>query len=164
MPKNDMVNLDSIISAERSKTTIDEEFIAKYAASQLSVTFKDLKAVDEKIDSKYEALDIEKKKRYQNHYNELINERKEIYKLLEKSETEEQRKDYLNLYVDLKGKLDALYAAAENEDKISRDKLIEMQKDEKKKIVYWSIASGAAPFVAYIVWQGIKALAKVGKK
>lgn len=164
MPKNDMVNLDSVILKERSKTDIDESFIAEYAAKQVSETFNELKVIDKKYDSKYDALETDKKNRYKKHYDELISERKEIYRLLEKSETEEQRKDYLNLYVDLLGRLDALYASAENDDKISKNELIEMQKDEKKKNVGWKIASVAAPIVAIAIWEGIKALAKGGKK
>lgn len=164
MKKNEMINLDSLISGERGKTDIDERFIAEYAAKQVSETFNDLKAIDKKYDIKYDALKADKKNRHKKHYDELIKERIEIYKLLEKSETEEQRKDYLSLYVDLLGKLDALYASAENDDRISKNELIEMQKDEKKRTVAWKIASVAVPVVAIAILGGIKALAKSGKK
>ena len=164
MAKYDMTNIDPIILVERNKTNIDEKFIADLAIKGVEMAEVDLKAIDAKYDKKFDNLSEEKKKRYHEHYNNLAEERKEIYKLLEKSQSVEERSQLLNEYVNIIGRIDAMYALAENYDEKTKNKLIEMKKDEKSKTIVWQIAKVATPLVVSAIWAGLVALSNNGKK
>lgn len=164
MAKEEMINLDNIILENRNKTDLDEVFITNLASKSVKEAENELKEIDNRYDKRFTALSEEKKRRYHEHYSTLVEERKEIYLLLDKSQSEEERKLIFDHYLNMVAKIDSLFAVAEKEGKEEKEELIKMKQDDKKKAVAWKVVAAAAPIVGVAIWEGIKVLAKSIKK
>ena len=141
---------------------LTDEVVAKYgaqiaalASKSLSDLHKELKAIDAEYDKKYESLEAYRRKIIEKRREDLLEERKQVYNLIDNSHSEEERKLFITKYFEICGKLDVLFNKETQKIEQQGTLLIQNKKDKKTKTIIWQVVKTALPVILGAVGTGV---------
>lgn len=136
-----------------------KEFVAavsNLAAQTAKETMEFHKDVNEQFNKRYDALEEERRKIYRDRVDSLNKDRERFYELLLRSETQEEKEKYSNLYLETNVKLAFVFDEAEEKVKVGKKENVEIKEKAKNDVPGLVIANVLIPGFGTLGYYALK--------
>lgn len=144
-----------------------KEFIkatTELATSTAKETIEMYKQNNEYFNNRYDALEAERRKIYQDRVDALNKDRERFYELLLRSETQEEKEKYSNLYLETNVKLSFVFDEASQDVKDIKEENYEVKEKTKSDVPGLFIANILLPGIGTLGYYKLKKKKEIDKK